>query len=66
MDVYLGLKVYQSGFSQPDLRRPAQTWQPVAAISDALETAYDLSFSAAEPEQCLKPVDRLGRGVPSR
>jgi len=49
MDVYLALKVYQSGVSQPDLRRPAQTWQPVAAISDALETAYDLSFSAAEP-----------------
>jgi 60 kDa SS-A/Ro ribonucleoprotein len=49
MDVYLALKAYQSGLSRPDLRRPAQTWEPVPAISDALEVAYDLSFAAAGP-----------------
>jgi len=49
MDVYLALKAYQSGLSRPDLRKPAQTWEPVPAISDALEVAYDLSFAAAEP-----------------
>ncbi len=45
MDVYLALKTYQSGFSRSDRRKAAQTWQPVPAVSDALETAYDLSFA---------------------
>jgi 60 kDa SS-A/Ro ribonucleoprotein len=49
MDVYLALKIYQSGVSKPDPRKPAQTWQPVPAVSDALEVTYDLSFAAAEP-----------------
>src|SRR5262249_24976383 len=46
MDLYLALKVYGSGVSRPSGRGPAQTWQPVPAISDALEVAYDLSFAA--------------------
>jgi len=62
MDVYLALKAYQSGFSQPGLRKPAQMWEPVPAISDALEVAYDLSFAAAEPtsRKYIVAVDSSG------
>ena len=62
MDVYLALKVYQSGSSQPDRRTPRQTWHPVQAISDALEVAYDMSFAAAEPtgRKYIVAVDSSG------
>jgi len=62
MDLYLALKVYGSGVSQPNGRGPAQRWHPVPAITDALETAYDLSFAAAEPtgRKCLIAVDSSG------
>ncbi len=62
MDVYLAMKAYRSGFSRPDPRKPAQTWEPVAAISDALETTYDLSFGPAEPigKRLLVAVDSSG------
>jgi 60 kDa SS-A/Ro ribonucleoprotein len=62
MDVYLALRVYQSGFSRPDPRKPAQTWQPVPAVSDALETAYDLSFAGTPPcgKRLVVAVDSSG------
>jgi 60 kDa SS-A/Ro ribonucleoprotein len=62
MDVYLALKAYQSGSSQPDPRKPAQTWHPVPAVSDALEVAYDSSFAAAEPtgRKYIVAVDSSG------
>ena len=62
MDVYLALKVYQAGSSQPDRRKPKQTWHPVQAISDALEVAYDMSFAAAEPtgRKYIVAVDSSG------
>jgi hypothetical protein len=43
MDLYLALKAYQSGQSQPNAAKPASTWAPVPAIVDALEEAYELS-----------------------
>jgi 60 kDa SS-A/Ro ribonucleoprotein len=62
MDLYLALKVYQSGVSRPDPRKPAQTWQPAGAIVDALETGYELSFGAVEPsgKRLLIGVDSSG------
>jgi hypothetical protein len=36
-----------------------------AGIMFITESGY-LSYVAASDEQCLKPVDRPGRGVPSR
>jgi 60 kDa SS-A/Ro ribonucleoprotein len=62
MDLYLAYKAYSSGRSQPAPRTPAQTWQPVGAISDALADAYELSFGAVEPSgrRLLVTVDSSG------
>lgn len=62
MDACLALKAYGSGRSQPDWRKPAETWQPVAEIRDALEVAYDLAFAAAEASgrRILVAVDSSG------
>lgn len=62
MDAYLALKAYGSGRSQPDWRKPAETWQPVAEVRDALEVAYDLAFAGAEPsgKRILVAVDSSG------
>ena len=62
MDVYLAMKAYQSGVSRPGSRGRAQTWTPVAAISDALEIAYDLSFGSVAPagKRTLVAVDSSG------
>jgi len=72
MDLYLALKAYQSGISRTGPRRigrrlpgagsQGQEWQPVGAICDALETAYDLSFQAATPsgKRLLVAVDCSG------
>jgi 60 kDa SS-A/Ro ribonucleoprotein len=49
MDVFLALRVYNSGRSQPNPREAPSTWQPVGEISDALEDAYDKSFGYIEP-----------------
>jgi 60 kDa SS-A/Ro ribonucleoprotein len=49
MDVFLALRVYNSGWSQPNPREAPSTWQPVGEISDALEDAYDKSFGYTEP-----------------
>lgn len=62
MDAYLALKVYGSGRSQPDRRKPATTWIPAGAVTDALETAYELSFGGVQPSgrQLLVAVDCSG------
>jgi 60 kDa SS-A/Ro ribonucleoprotein len=62
MDLYLALKVYSSGRSQPDPRKEPQTWEPVPGIVDALETAYDMSFGVVEPsgKRLLVAVDSSG------
>ena len=62
MDVYLALKTYASGRSQPDRRKPVTTWQPVGSIVDALEQAYENSFGSVEPSgrRLLVGVDSSG------
>lgn len=62
MDAFLALRVYGSGRAQPNRRAEPQTWQPVAAISDALEEAYELSFRHVEPsgKRLLVAVDSSG------
>jgi hypothetical protein len=62
MDAYMALKVYASGQSQPDQAKPARTWQPVAASTDALEEAFELSFGSVEPNgrRLLVAVDASG------
>lgn len=59
MDLWLALRVYQSGMSQPDPSRDPQTWIPVPAVVDALETAYGLSFGPFTPsgKRILTVVD---------
>ena len=49
MDLFLALKAYSSGRSQPAPHKTPQTWQPVGVITDALANAYELSFGAVEP-----------------
>ena len=62
LDVYLALRVYASGQSQPNPKAQAQTWTPVPAILDALEEAYDGSFGHVEPtgKRWLIAVDSSG------
>lgn len=62
LDVFLALRVYGSGRSQPNPKVPVQTWAPVPAISDALEEAYELSFGHVQPSgrRLLVAVDSSG------
>ena len=62
LDVFLALRVYNAGRSQPNLKAPPQTWTPVPAISDALEEAYELSFGHVQPSgrRLLVAVDSSG------
>jgi 60 kDa SS-A/Ro ribonucleoprotein len=62
MTVYLALKVYASGTSQPNPKADRQTWTPVTDISDALEEAYELSFGHLVPsgKKMLIAVDSSG------
>jgi len=62
MDVFLALRVYNSGRSQPVRRAEGHTWTPVAEISDALEEAYELSFGHVQPsgKRMLVAVDSSG------
>jgi 60 kDa SS-A/Ro ribonucleoprotein len=62
MDVFLALRVYNSGRSQPGRRAEGHTWTPVAEISDALEEAYKLSFGHVQPsgKRMLVAVDSSG------
>lgn len=61
-DVFLALRVYASGRSQPNPRADVQTWAPVPAIADALEEAYELSFGHVQPSgrRLLVAVDSSG------
>ena len=62
MDIFLALRVYVSGQSQPDPRADAQTWSPVPVICDALEEAYEKSFGHVQPSgrRTLVAVDSSG------
>ncbi len=62
MDVFLALRVYNSGRSQPNPRAAAHTWTPCAEISDALEEAYELSFGHVQPsgKRMVVAVDSSG------
>jgi len=62
MDVFLALRVYNSGRSQPGWRAEGHSWTPVAEISDALEEAYELSFGHVQPsgKRMLVAVDSSG------
>ena len=62
MDVFLALRVYNCGTSQPNPKDAPHTWQPVGEISDALEDAYDKSFGYTEPSgrRLIVAVDSSG------
>jgi 60 kDa SS-A/Ro ribonucleoprotein len=62
MDVFLALRVYNSGVSQPNPKEPPHTWNPVGEISDALEEAYSLSFGYTPPtgRRLIVAVDSSG------
>lgn len=62
LDVFLALRVYASGFSQPNPRADAHRWAPVPQILDALEESYELSFGHVEPSgrRMLVAVDSSG------
>jgi 60 kDa SS-A/Ro ribonucleoprotein len=49
LDLYLALKVYNSGSAQPNPKAKLRTWSPITAVSDALEEAFELSFGHVEP-----------------
>jgi 60 kDa SS-A/Ro ribonucleoprotein len=61
-DIWLAMRVYQSGRSQPSPRADVQTWTPVPAIMAALSDAFELSFLSAEPsgKKLLIAVDSSG------
>ncbi|GAA3601907.1 TROVE domain-containing protein [Nonomuraea rosea] len=62
MDVFLALRVYGSGQARPHPQAEVQRWQPVPAVRDALEEAYELSFGYVEPtgKRLLVAVDSSG------
>jgi len=62
MDLFLAMRVYRSGRSQPNPQAEVQTWTPVPTIYDALEDAYELSFGHIEPtgKRLLIAVDSSG------
>ena len=62
LDVFLALRVYASGRSQPNPRADAHTWTPVPAILDALEESYELTFGHVQPSgrRLLIAVDSSG------
>jgi len=68
MTVYLALKVYAAGTSQPDPKAARTYWTPVTDISDALEESYHLAFGHTEPsgKKLLVAVDSSGSMVMSR
>jgi 60 kDa SS-A/Ro ribonucleoprotein len=62
MNVYLTLRLYNGGISQPHPKAPPEYWTPVPAILDALEETYDLSYGYTEPSgrQYLIVIDSSG------
>jgi 60 kDa SS-A/Ro ribonucleoprotein len=62
MNVYLTLRVYNGGVSQPHPKAQLDRWTPVPAILDALEETYDLSYgyTKASGRKYLIVVDSSG------
>ena len=62
VDVWLAMRVYVSGRSQPDPNAPVHTWVPVPEVSDALEDAWDKSFGHVDPSgrRLVVAVDSSG------
>ncbi|MGI5201595.1 TROVE domain-containing protein [Spirillospora sp. CA-108201] len=49
MSVYLALAAYRAGFTPARPGKEPQSWSPVAAVCDALEEAWELSYGHTEP-----------------
>lgn len=62
MDVYLALRVYACGYSQPHSKADLDRWVPVADMLDALEESYELCFSHVQPsgKRYIIAVDSSG------
>lgn len=62
MDLFLALRVYNSGQAQPSPKAPVRTWTPLPVISDALEESYELAFGNVRPtgKRLLAAVDSSG------
>lgn len=62
MTVYLALRAYGAGFSQPHPKATPEHWTPVADVMDALEESYDLSFGHVQPsgKRMIFAVDSSG------
>ena len=62
LTLYLALRVYAAGFSQPNPKAPPRTWTPVSEVMDILEEAYELSFGHVAPSgrRILIAVDSSG------
>lgn len=62
LSIYLALRVYASGYSQPNSKASVQTWDPVSGVLDVLEEAYELSFGYIQPsgKKVLIAVDSSG------
>lgn len=62
LDVFLALRVYKAGRSQPNPRAEANYWKPVPQILDALEESYEASFGHVQPSgrRLLIAVDSSG------
>lgn len=61
-DLFLALRVYESGWAQPNPKAPARTWTPVPEIVDALNRAFVASFAVADkvPGNYVVAVDSSG------
>ena len=62
MDLYLALKVYAGGFSQPNPKADPERWVPVPGVSDGLGEAFHLSFGHTQPSgrRLIIAVDSSG------
>lgn len=62
LDVFLALRVYAAGWSQPNPRAEAHRWTPVPQILDALEESYKAAFGHVQPSgrRLLIAVDSSG------
>jgi 60 kDa SS-A/Ro ribonucleoprotein len=61
-ELFLALKVYASGRSQPSDKKPATTWEPVTGIMGALEEAWEISLGGITPtgKRLLLAIDSSG------
>lgn len=62
MDVFLAMRVYNSGQSQPHPKAPMRAWRPLGDVSDILEESYERSFGHVEPsgKRLLLAIDSSG------